>query len=260
MGLGNIRLYSTFAIVIVALIIIALERVFPFVKNQKLFREGFFQDFVLYTLVQSFVLGIAISYIIEFINNSTSLSTLNFISSWPIWVQVLFFLFTHDFYIYCFHRYQHKSKIFWRIHEAHHSNREIDWLAGSRSHALEILINQTIEFTPIVLLGAAPQVAVIKGFIDAAWGMYIHSNIDVHMGWLQYFINGPEMHRWHHADEDSDSINKNFATKFAVWDWIFGTAYFPKNKRPRIFGLSYLNFPKSYFKQLIFAFRKFTNE
>jgi hypothetical protein len=39
---------------------------------------------------------------------------------------------------------------------------DVDWLSGARSHALEILINQTIEFAPIVLLGAAPEVALIK--------------------------------------------------------------------------------------------------
>ena len=52
-----------------------------------------------------------------------------------------------------------------------------------------------------MLLGAAPEVALIKGTIDAVWGMYIHSNIDVRAGVLQYVLNGPEMHRWHHAIE-----------------------------------------------------------
>ena len=260
MTLEQVRFYSIIAIVVCALIIILLERFFPYEKNQKFLREGFVDDFILYTLVQSYALGIVISYIIQFIDGQTNLSRLHIISGWPIWLQILFFLVVHDFYIYWFHRYQHNSKIFWRIHEAHHSNKNIDWLAGSRSHALEILINQTIEFAPIVLLGAAPEVAVIKGLIDAVWGMYIHSNIDIDTGRLQYFINGPEMHRWHHADKDSEAYNTNFSTKLAIWDWMFGTAYFPKDKKPIAYGLSYLNFPKHYFKQLIFAFRRFDED
>ena len=64
-----------------------------------------------------------------------------------------FFFVVHDFYIYWFHRLQHRSAILWRIHEAHHATPEVDWLSGSRSHALEILINQTVEFAPIFLLG-----------------------------------------------------------------------------------------------------------
>jgi sterol desaturase/sphingolipid hydroxylase (fatty acid hydroxylase superfamily) len=259
MDIDTIRILSGIGIFTAALIIILLERIFPYAKNQKFFREGFLEDFVFYTFVQSFLIGLVISYIIEFIDTGTNLSRMKLISAWPIWLQILFFLIVHDFYIYWFHRFQHSSKIFWRIHEAHHSNKNIDWLAGSRSHSLEILINQTIEFAPIVLLGAAPEVAVLKGLIDAAWGMYIHSNIAVNSGKLQYIINGPEMHRWHHADKDAKAYNKNFSTKLAVWDWIFKTAYFPE-ARPEQYGLSGLNFPKNYFKQQSFAFRKFDED
>jgi sterol desaturase/sphingolipid hydroxylase (fatty acid hydroxylase superfamily) len=255
-ALEDFRIIATAAIIFCTAVIILLERIFPYTPTQKFFREGFFNDFVLYTLVQSFIMGIIISYIIEFIDGKTQLSRLELVTGWPIWLQVFFFFITHDFYIYWFHRFQHNSKIFWRTHEAHHTNKDIDWLAGSRSHPLEILINQTIEFAPIVLLGAAPQVAIIKGFIDAVWGMYIHSNIDVHSGKLQYVINGPEMHRWHHADKDENAYNMNFGTKLAVWDWIFGTAYFPETK-PKVYGLSEVSFPRNYLKQILFAFRKF---
>ena len=46
----------------------------------------------------------------------------------------------------------------------------------------------------------------------------------------------------------------------AEWDWIFGAAYFPANEKPMFYGLSYLNFPTNYIKQLFFAFRKFEEE
>jgi sterol desaturase/sphingolipid hydroxylase (fatty acid hydroxylase superfamily) len=257
MDLGSIRIYSFIAIIAFASILVLLERIFPYNKGQKFFREGFFNDFVLYNFLQSFVLGIIISYLIEFVDQNTKLSHLSLISSWPVLFQLGFFVITHDFYIYWFHRCQHKSRYFWRIHEAHHSTRHVDWLSGVRSHSLEILINQTIEFAPIVLLGAAPEVAIYKGAVSAVWGMYIHSNINVRSGLLQYFINGPEMHRWHHSDDGSNSRNKNFSTKLAVWDWIFGTAYFPKNQKARNYGLGDLNFPRNYLIQQYFAFRRF---
>jgi sterol desaturase/sphingolipid hydroxylase (fatty acid hydroxylase superfamily) len=171
-----------------------------------------------------------------------------------VWVQVLFFVVTHDFYIYWFHRFQHHSPFFWRTHEAHHSGKQVDWLAGSRSHAVEILINQTIEFAPIILLGADPVVVPIKALIDAVWGIYIHANIDVKSGRLQYFINGPEMHLWHHADHQ-EVFHANFSTKFAFWDWLFGTAYLPGHK-PAKWGLHY-DFPKDYFLQHVFSVKRF---
>lgn len=254
---------KTLSIIVIsfsAALFILLERLFPYNKGQRIFRKGFFNDFFWYSIVQSYVLGLIIFHFLEFIYSNFSLNKYRILVDVPILVQLSIFLVTHDLYIYWFHRWQHNNKYLWRIHEAHHSTVDVDWLSGARSHSLEILINQTIEFAPIILLGAAPEVVVYKGTISAIWGMFIHSNIDVRLGVVQYFINGPEMHRWHHSDEEGKEYQNNYSTKLAIWDWIFGTAFFPDpNKRkPLKYGLSDTpDFPDNYFKQHIFAFRKF---
>ncbi len=246
--------YSMLIIIASAFLLIILERFFPYTKDQKVLREGFFDDLALYTIVQSYILSIIIfSLIINLIDSSTGLSRLKLFSTVPIWIQLIFFTVTHDIYIYFMHRWQHSNKWLWRIHEAHHSPKKVDWLSGSRSHALEILINQTVEFAPIILLGSPPEVIAYKGVISAIWGMYIHSNLNVKTGWLQKIINGPEMHRWHHST--GKGRNRNFATKFAIWDWLFGTAFLPDNK-PDEYGLK-TYFPSNYFSQTLFAFRTF---
>jgi len=237
-----------------AFLFIILERIFPYTNNQKVLREGFFDDLALYTIAQSYILGILIfTYIIGYIDSSAGLSRLKLFAEVPVWLQLIIFTITHDHYIYWMHRWQHKNKFMWRIHEAHHSPKKVDWLSGSRSHAVEILINQTIEFLPIVLLGSPPEVIAYKGVISAVWGMYIHSNLNIKTGRLQQIINGPEMHRWHHST--GKGRNRNFATKLAIWDWIFNTAYFPAAK-PDEYGLK-TYFPNNYFMQTLFAFRPF---
>jgi sterol desaturase/sphingolipid hydroxylase (fatty acid hydroxylase superfamily) len=253
----NWQVASLIIIVGTALAFVGLERIFPYDRGQKIFRKGFFVDLIGYGLFQSYVLGLAINAIIRalgaWLGHPNGFA---FVTSWPVPLQVFFFFLTHDFYIYWFHRLQHHSKILWRTHEAHHSVPDVDWLAGTRSHPLEILINQTIEFAPIALLGASPEVAIIKATIDAVWGMYIHSNVGVRSGRLQYVINGPEMHRWHHARELADR-NANFGTKLAIWDWIFRTAHRPPTK-PRGYGLAGDEpYPEGYFAQHIAAFRPF---
>ena len=155
-----------------AVILTILERFFPLEKGQKIFRNGFWMDFFWYTLVQSFLLGVLIAFIIRSIDSSTNLSRLKIIYDWPIFYQVLLFFVTHDLWQYWFHRLQHTNKYFWRTHEAAHATPEVDWLVGSRSHSLEIIIAQTIEFAPIVLLGARPEIAIIKATMDSIWGMY----------------------------------------------------------------------------------------
>jgi sterol desaturase/sphingolipid hydroxylase (fatty acid hydroxylase superfamily) len=252
--MSNAQFYSTVAITGAAVFFILIERIWPYQEGQKVLREGFFDDLALYTIAQSYVLGIIIfTYIINFIDSSTGFSRLQLFKDVPIWIQLLFFLITHDLYIYWMHRWQHNNKYLWRIHEAHHSPKKVDWLSGSRSHAVEILINQTIEFLPIVLLGSPPEVIAYKGVLSAVWGMYIHSNLNVHTGRLQKIINGPEMHRWHHST--GKGRNRNFATKLAIWDWIFGTAFLPETK-PDEYGLKTF-FPKHYLMQTIYAFRSF---
>lgn len=247
-------LLSPILVVTGALVLIGLERLRPYEPGQRFLRDLLWMDFFGYTLIQSYVLTFVISGLIQFIDHQSGASSWALIRDWPLWVQVAFFVVTHDLYIYWFHRWQHYNDTLWRVHEAHHSTRDVDWIAGSRSHALEILINQTIEFAPMVLLGAHPEVPQIKLFISAVWGMYIHSNIDVRSGPLQYIINGPEMHRWHHAT-DLGPPGKNFATKLAVWDWVFGTAYLPKHQRPTGYGLDDEDFPTTFTGQFFAVFR-----
>ena len=51
---------SLLVITISALIFILLERLYPYTKGQKIIREGFFNDIVFYTVIQSYVLGLII--------------------------------------------------------------------------------------------------------------------------------------------------------------------------------------------------------
>jgi sterol desaturase/sphingolipid hydroxylase (fatty acid hydroxylase superfamily) len=262
----DIKIITTAILVTWICFVVTLEHFFPYTKGVKFFRKGWWLDIVWYTFIQSFFLTILInSYIIAPLKTKMGYAESGILSHWPIWALVLLFLFTHDFYIYWFHRLQHHSKLLWRTHEAHHSNKQVDWLAGSRSHVLEIIINQTIEFAPIVLLLDVKTAAIIipiKALLDAVWGIWIHSNVNVHSGKLQYIINGPEMHQWHHSDHQ-EVFYSNYGTKFAFWDWIFGTAFLPglnpvnyKMMKPDKFGLPY-EYPRDYFAQHWFSFHRF---
>ena len=265
-GFMDITYITTGILVTWICFIVTLERFFPYTKGLKFFRKGFWLDFVWYTFIQSYFLSIFInSFLIAPLKTAAGFGDAGVLSHWPIWALMLLFFVTHDFYIYWFHRFQHHSKIFWRTHEAHHSNKEVDWLAGSRSHILEIIINQTIEFAPIVILCDVKTTAIIvplKALLDAVWGIWIHANIDVHSGKLQYVINGPEMHQWHHSDHP-EVFYSNYGTKLAIWDWLFGTGFLPglapfkyEFLKPQKFGLPY-DYPRDYFAQHWFAFKRF---
>ncbi len=259
MSIDSIRWLCSLAVLVGALVIIALERAFPYNQGQRFLRPQFWNDLALYTLIQNYLLGFVISYVIVWIDGISGLSRMRLVGDWGIGWQLVFFIVLHDLYIYLFHRLQHKSKYLWRIHEAHHSAVEVDWLSGARSHSAEIFINQTVEFGVIILLGATAELAVIKAALDGLVGMYIHSNINIRSGLLRYIINGPEMHRWHHAT-DIDAQNKNFSTKLAIWDWLFGTAFSPQGRKPNGYGIDNTEFPTEYLHQHFYALRKFEQD
>ncbi|MEL6822004.1 MAG: sterol desaturase family protein, partial [Calditrichota bacterium] len=116
MDLSTLRIVCGVITIVGAIVLIALERIIPYNKEQTFFREGFFTDFFWYTLFQSFVMGVIISYLIHYIDTATSISRIEWIREWPLWGQMIFFFLLHDFYIYWFHRWQHHNKFLWRIH------------------------------------------------------------------------------------------------------------------------------------------------
>ena len=158
------------------------------------------------------------------------------VAGWPLAAQVAFFVVTHDLYIYWFHRWQHRVAA--ALADPRGAPLDAPTSTGSsgaRSHALEILINQTIEFAPIVLLGAAPEVALIKGVDRRGLG---HVHPLQHRRAQRAGCSGSSTARRCTAGTtrvDDRRRGTNFATKLAVWDWLFGTAHRPTRK-PRATG------------------------
>jgi sterol desaturase/sphingolipid hydroxylase (fatty acid hydroxylase superfamily) len=44
------------------------------------------------------------------------------------------------------------------------------------------------------------------------------------------------MHLWHHDASSEGGTAKNFAIVFSAWDWLFGTAYWPRDRAPAHLG------------------------
>ena len=69
-GLTAAEQQSMIIIVAAAVTFVILERIFPYTKNQRILREGFFDDLALYTVAQSYILGIIVfGFIIKFVDD-----------------------------------------------------------------------------------------------------------------------------------------------------------------------------------------------
>lgn len=70
---------------------------------------------------------------------------------------------------------------------------------------------------------------------------------------MRILFNSPEMHIWHHSFElpEQHQTGMNFGLTLAIWDYIFKTAYVPKEGRDIPLGFPGVKtFPKTFFNQM----------
>jgi sterol desaturase/sphingolipid hydroxylase (fatty acid hydroxylase superfamily) len=170
-------------------------------------------------------------------------------------VQSIVLLLTLDLIFYGTHRLKHRFDWWWRLHETHHSSVDLDFLSSVRFHPLEKALDRILYLVPLVVLGPSPEAAIIWACCDVFFGLVIHSNLPLRIGPLKYVFCSPEMHRWHHTP-DARMQRVNLANNFALFDWIFGTA-FVSSEEPTDFGIAEPDYPhENPLLQFSFAFRR----
>jgi sterol desaturase/sphingolipid hydroxylase (fatty acid hydroxylase superfamily) len=151
------------------------------------------------------------------------------------------------------HNILHRVPALWAFHKVHHSIETMDWMGNMRYHWVEVVVYNSLLFIPLSFLGFQPQLFFWIGLIEIVIGHFNHSNVKLNIKWLGYFLNSPRMHIWHHAADDPQAINKNFGIVLSVWDWIFRTAYFPKDRVPQRLGFEGIeSYPRGFLRQATF--------
>jgi sterol desaturase/sphingolipid hydroxylase (fatty acid hydroxylase superfamily) len=163
-------------------------------------------------------------------------------------------LLLSDFFAYWMHRCFHGKRL-WRFHAVHHSGKMLDWLAASRGHPVNEVMQRLAVLTPIVLCGFDVKVLAAATPVLVFWALFIHANVPWGFGPLRYVITTPLFHRWHHTSED-EGLDKNFAGLFPIYDLVFGTFYAPPGKQPTRFGVAGDGVPPGYLAQLTYPFRR----
>jgi sterol desaturase/sphingolipid hydroxylase (fatty acid hydroxylase superfamily) len=169
---------------------------------------------------------------------------------WPWAGQFALFLLVSDFGRYWFHRWYHEIGLLWRIHRVHHTVVEMDALSVFRHHVLEAVVKNGLLSLPLRLLGVESSVIIAYSAIDVLKGFWHHANFRVSIGPLNYVLNSPELHWWHHAREIRGQMS-NYGSILSIWDWLFGTAYWPRGQWPAEIGVEGLDgFPDDFVGQL----------
>ena len=215
-----------------------MERLFP-LKGQKFIRPGMINDLIhtyhrvhLWSIINAALITWLAYYAQNHLGQGPFLRGALTDTHWFL-TALSVLLFGHVTF-YVAHYASHKVPILWQFHKVHHSSLNLDSFSTSRFH----IFDKTLFAAPYLMLityfQPDPGIVFLFVSLNDFWGRYGHGNIkDPH--WVGYFMSNPKCHRWHHSNHP-DAIDKNFSAEFNFLDWIFGTAYYPKNKIPADFG------------------------
>jgi lathosterol oxidase len=245
-------------LLLMALLFVPIELVFPKRKNQARFHEEWRTDLVYFIISHLFIqfFGVITKKPAETFFGWAELSSLQaWVQSLPFVLELFLALFLTDLFQYWTHRIFHSNMFLWRFHAVHHSTQSMDWLAGSRTHFIDIFFTRALSYVPLYIMGFSSLTFNIYIIFIAIHAVLIHANTRIKFGFLRFLITTPQYHHWHHCLE-KEYYGKNFAVVFPYIDMMFGTYYLPKDKWPKGTGLDEADFPKGFLKQLVYPFRK----
>lgn len=255
-----------YGLIIISLVVWALEMLFPWRKEQSVFRKDFWLDgFYMFFNFFGFSLVIGGVYAVlerffEGMGISMSSIAIVDISGWATWAQLLVFFIILDFVQWFTHVLLHKYEFLWRFHQVHHSVKEMGFAAHLRYHWMENILYKPLKTLGIMLIGGfEPEMAFVVHFVAIAIGHLNHANVHITWGPLKYVFNNSVMHLWHHVyDLPAGYPNGiNFGISLSVWDYIFRTASIPKDDGNIKLGYpGDETMPQGFFGQLFHGFRK----
>lgn len=245
-------------LLLMVLLFVPIELAFPKNKLQSKFHEEWRTDLIYFGIshlaIQLF--GVLTKKpAVAFFGWMNLENVHQWVSELPFVVELFLALFISDFFQYWAHRFFHSHHYLWRFHSIHHSTQNMDWLAGSRTHFIDIFFTRSITYIPLYILGFSTLTFNVYILFIAIHAVLIHANTRVNFGFLKYIITTPQYHHWHHCEEP-EYYGNNFAIVFPFIDKIFGTYYLPGNKWPKGTGLIDASFPKGFVKQLVYPFTK----
>lgn len=143
----------------------------------------------------------------------------------PLWANILATILIFDFAIWLQHVITHKIPLLWRLHQVHHSDRDLDVSSAIRFHPIEIAFSMLLKIGLVYLIGPAAVAILIFEILLNGSAMFNHANLKLPLSvdrWLRYIIVTPDMHRVHHSDLRAEH-DSNYGFALSIWDHLFGT-------------------------------------
>ena len=243
-------------LLLMALIYVPLERIWPQYPEQGTFRNNWTQDMVYFMSthlpiqILSFLVLLPATQATKFLGVPV---LLKLIARLPWVLQFFLAVVVADVAEYFIHLALHKVPFLWRFHAVHHSSKALDWIAGSRSHFVDDTLVRGFILVPL-MLGFSQTIIIAYLVFVTLHATWTHCNFGPNAKWLEKFLVMPRYHHWHHTSQ-KEGIDKNFAIHFPWIDKLFGTYYYPE-QWPERYGLDGEEVAPSFLGQTIEPFMR----
>ena len=127
-------------------------------------------------------------------------------------------------------------------------------VAGHPINAM--LVHSVLIVVPVWLMGYDQLVVTAFLMVNSMHGLVSHFNMDIRLGWLNYLFIGPELHRYHHSADTTES--KNYGATLTVYDLLFGSFVYRPNSHPSALGVTDPAMPRygQWLSAMLLPFRK----
>ena len=240
-----------------ALVFVPLERLLGARRDQPALREHWRSDLV-YVFANGVVIRLGLAAVMVAALAASALvvpeSLRAAVQAQPLWLQLVEVLLIADLIFYLVHRLFHAVPALWRIHQVHHSIEEMDWLAAHRIHPVDQIVTKGASLLPVFALGFSGWAIGAYALAYHWHTLLLHANLRLGFGPLRRLFTSPDFHHWHHCRE-REAWDRNYGTQLAIWDFLFGTAYLPSDRKAGRFGIAE-PVPAGYAAQLAHPFRR----
>jgi sterol desaturase/sphingolipid hydroxylase (fatty acid hydroxylase superfamily) len=138
----------------------------------------------------------------------------------PNWLDLVATFLLMDYAYWWWHRVNHLVPVFWRFHNVHHTDLDMDVSTAARFHLGELFFSTAFLALTVAIFGIAPVSLIIFFIAFEGATVFQHSNWRLGLR-LERILNlvlvTPRMHGIHHSIVERET-NSNWGTIFCWWD------------------------------------------
>ena len=130
-----------------------------------------------------------------------------------------------DLSFYYWHVLNHRVPLFWRFHNVHHLDPDLDVSTALRFHFGELAFSAGFRIAQILVIGVSPWAYAVYEVVFQANTLFQHGNVRLPIRVeraLNTLLVTPRMHGIHHSRVRRET-NSNYGVVFPWWDRLHRT-------------------------------------